>query len=84
MSNAVNLNLCILWEDELRAAARLLHTAHEICEGANTSEEAKDAAASAAYQACMVALWGLRDDHAAVLMASGEIRRFSNPCQESE
>jgi hypothetical protein len=69
MADNVTLHLCVLWEDELREAARLLHAVKKMPEG-----DKRDGMIGAAYQACMVSLWGLTDDRVAVLVGSGEIK----------
>jgi hypothetical protein len=73
MASNANVNLCILWEDEVRTAARLLHELHEA--SGTDDEERESGLASAALVACMTALWGLTDDRAAVILASREIRK---------
>lgn len=70
MTNNVSIALTILWEDELRAASRLLREAHE-----QPDEELRGEMMANAYAACQTALWGLKDDHAIVLLANSEIRR---------
>lgn len=42
MASETNLKLCILWEDELRTAARLLHEMHAEAERADAAERAAD------------------------------------------
>lgn len=68
MPGTANLKLCILWEDELRLASKLLKVAQE------APEDKAAEAGAAAYAACMVALWGLADDANAVLLAAADIR----------
>lgn len=71
MSDNTTIKLCILWEGELRAAARLMHQAH--AEGLD--DETRGEMMNQAFQAAAVALWGLTDDHACVLVGSDEIRK---------
>lgn len=69
MSDATSINLCILWEVELRKASRLIHEAH----ADGLTDEARGIAMSKAFSAATVALWGLTADHACVLVGSDEI-----------
>lgn len=70
MSDATHINLCILWEGELREASRLFMAA------ANEPDEARQRVLiNEAYHAGEAALWGLTDDHACVLVGSDEIRK---------
>lgn len=71
MADHVELSLCILWEEELRTAARLLHRSAD----ESLSEEDRNEAAVQGFSAAMVALWGLTDDRACVLIGSDEIRK---------
>ena len=70
MTDTVKLNLCILWEGELRKAAKLLATA----QATPTGPEQNNAVVTA-YAACLVALHGLTDDHIAVMVGDDAIRR---------
>jgi hypothetical protein len=69
MADKTTLPLCILWEDELRTAARLLAEMNE------AKEEEFNTKASAALNACVVALHGLTDERIAVMLAASTIRR---------
>ena len=71
MSENTTIKLCILWEGELREAARLLHQAH--AEGLD--DDTRSEAMNQAFLAAVTALWGLTDDHACVLVGSDEIRK---------
>lgn len=71
MAENTTIKLCLLWEGELREAARLLQAAH--AEGLD--DEARGVAMAQAFQAAAAALWGLTDDHACVLVGSDEIRK---------
>ena len=71
MADTVKIALCILWEAELRQAARLLATANSLPSGDPDEENA----CMAAYAACATALAGLTDDKAVVMIASDEIRK---------
>ena len=70
MAETVNLNLCILWEDELRTAAKLLREAAAI-----TDDDQRAVAMISAYRACQVALYGLKDEHVVVMIGAGELRK---------
>jgi len=65
-----NMKFCILWEDELRTASKLLHAAEE-CE----DEDQQAALATQAYGACFVALYHLKDDHTLTMLASRDVVR---------
>lgn len=71
VSDAVTLNLCILWEGELREAARLIHEAH----AEDLDDETRGVKMAEAFNAATVALWGLTAEHACVLVGSDEILR---------
>lgn len=71
MSDKVTINLCILWEDELRTAARLL------AEMQAASDDSFQEKARAALQASLTALHGLTDDRTAVMLSSAELRKSS-------
>lgn len=80
MSDNTTIKLCILWEGELREAARLMHQAHD--EGLD--EATRDEMAGRAFAAAAVALWGLTDDHACVLVGSDEIRKSRKRASEGK
>ena len=69
MSSRADMTLCILWEDELRTAARLLEVA-QTCPDEDASK-----AMAAAYGACLVALHGLADEKTAVMVSAPAIRK---------
>jgi hypothetical protein len=69
-SGGAKLNLCILWEEELRTASRLLMELQDDDTDDVWSEKARNA-----LQACMTALWGLTDDKMAVMVGAGELHR---------
>jgi len=68
VSSKAEMTLCILWEDELRTAARLLDVA-QTCPDEDASK-----AMAAAYGACLVALNGLTDEKTAVMVSAPAIR----------
>ena len=68
MSHTANITLCVLWEDELRLAAKLLRAA------ADAPDDDHDLLAQQAYAACQVALWGLTDERHAVILAASDLR----------
>lgn len=72
MASNVETKLVLLWEDEIRAAARALKAAHE------ASEEDWPTLAGVAHAACMTALWGVTDDCPLAMLASSEIRKRAN------
>ena len=75
MSDKATLKLCVLWENELRIASKLIHAVHDL--PAETPEDVKDKAARDAFLAATVALWGLTDDSACVLAAGSLSKRYS-------
>ena len=68
MTAKISLHLCILWEDELRAAARALYAMKEANKD-DFPDKARDA-----LNACLVALHGLKDDRVAVMLGASEVR----------
>ena len=68
MSDKVNIFLCILWEGELRTAARLL----DALQHAPTDEYPQ--CAVAALNACLVALHGLTDEKVAVMLSADTVK----------
>lgn len=70
MSDRATVTLCILWEDELRTASRLLQIANDM------PDDAPDRmiAIQQAWGACSVALAGLSDDKIVVMLGSDAIR----------
>jgi hypothetical protein len=71
VSDKFEVKLCIIWEEELRVAARLLNKLR-----AATDEEFPEIARDA-LNACLTALYGLTDENNAVILsADPEKRRF--------
>ena len=68
MADTQILTLCILWEDELRAAAKLLHEVPTI-----SDDDERAQAMVTAYRACAVALHGLTDDKVVVMISAREL-----------
>lgn len=62
------ISLCVLWEDELRAASRLLKAAHD------APDDQVVEAAQMAYAACEIALGGITDDRHIVMIAPSDLR----------
>ncbi len=73
MASKADIHLVLLWEDELRIAAKALKAAHE------ASNEDFARLGTIALQACMAALWGVTDDCALAMLASSEIRTRVEP-----
>ncbi len=69
MADTSTISLCILWEDELRAAADLLQKANDAPE-----DEMQQSAMQAAWAACSVALHGLTKEKTVVLLAAATVR----------
>ena len=74
MPHAANLKLCVLWEDELRKAAKLLDAAEKIYKRHGETDD-YGKVASMAYAACRVALLGLEDDAQIAMVAKPELRQ---------
>lgn len=74
MPHAANLKLCVLWEDELRKAAKLLDAAEKVYKLEGETDD-YSTVASMAYAACRVALLGLEDDAQIAMVAKPEIRQ---------
>lgn len=71
MTYKANIELCILWEDELRLAAKMLHAMHD-----ENDPEAYREKAVTALQACSTALYGLHDDgKVAVMLGASELHK---------
>lgn len=71
MSDKASITLCILWEGELREAARLLKIANDMPE----KDPSIGKAQAAAWGACSVALHDLTADKIAVMIGAEEIRK---------
>lgn len=70
MSDTAQISLCILWENELREAAKLL------AELRDASDAEYNAKAAAALNACLVALHSLTDEKHPVLISADEVRKY--------
>lgn len=66
--DSVNLNICIVWENEIRAASKLLQAARD-----EKDEDARLQRMTEAYAACEVALYGIHDDSAVVMCGSAQL-----------
>lgn len=71
MSGKGDFQLCVLWEAELRAAARLIERADAL----PPEDPGFGMAAAEAFQACRVALFHVSDERALVLVGSDEIKK---------
>jgi hypothetical protein len=71
MSDSAKVQLCIVWEDELRTAAKLLRA----MEDAETDDDYQ-VAASHALRACCTALWGVADDHCLVMLGAASLHKW--------
>jgi hypothetical protein len=71
MSNSVQVHLCILWEDEIKVAARLLKDVHDYKHtDGETSDQAFGDLVTSALNACMTALWSAEDETRPLLLSS--------------
>jgi len=73
MAAKATLELCILFEDELRKAAKLLKQFDEVAESKYATDAEKSAAAATAFKACRLALWGISDTNV-VMVSSGQLQ----------
>ena len=89
MSVECNTKLIVLWEHELRAAARLVREAMQAMERAidnHDNQTLTDAAQanSEAVLACACALDGLDEDHPVAMLSSAQIREMVAPAAPAE
>ena len=70
MAERSQFQVCIVWEHELRMASKLLKRAYE--EGISESEATHRL--GPALKACLVALWGIDDDAACVLLGAADLQ----------
>ena len=82
MGEHVNIQLCILWEDELRAAAKALRAFAQASE--ETTQAESNQLFRTAVNACLVALWGLTDEHACVMIGAGELNKRAKRSSEPQ
>ena len=73
MSAKATLNLCLLFEDELRKAAKLMKQFDEVAESKYATDAEKSAAAATAFKACRIALYGVNDTNI-VMLSSGQLQ----------
>lgn len=70
MADTPIVQLCILWEDELRQAAELLKAANDLPE----DDPGALKASQQAWAACSVALHGLTAEKSVVMLAHRDVR----------
>ena len=70
MAESSSFKVCILWEEEVRMASRLLKSAY--AEGLTPEEE--QTRLKNALKACLVALWGVDDDAGCVILGSRDLQ----------
>ena len=80
MGEQVNAKLCILWEQEIRAAAKALAALQE--EGIS-DDEYRDRAVRA-LNACLVALHHVDDDAAVVMVAAATVKGLAQVGKKKE
>lgn len=73
MSDSTNIKLCILWEQELRTASKLLAEAAALPEETDEQKRALGLAQELAYHACEVTLHGLTDEAHLVMLAAASL-----------
>ena len=57
-------------------AAELAETKARLREAEQADDETYPAAAGAALQACITALWGVDDDHCLLMLGAASLRKF--------
>ena len=77
MAGGVTLQLCVIWEQELRQAAKALATMHEASD-AEWPEKAR-----IALDACSVALYGLTDERTPVMIGAAKLKEEMLKQQDS-
>jgi hypothetical protein len=81
MAEKMSVKICVVWEHELRVAAKALHNAEmlakEMDQVVNQTAEQKadlkmrwNVAAQEALQACFAALYGCQDDNVAITVSA--------------
>lgn len=70
MAAAASLKMVVLYEDEVRIAAKALDAFRELAADETSGDDAKDQAWIEAARACMVALAGAEDDGATLVLAN--------------
>jgi hypothetical protein len=72
MADAIeSKRIVVLWDEEVRQAAKLLRAWHD-CE----DDKQRDQLAVEAFNACLVALWGIQEDSPLVMLGSSAIKRI--------
>lgn len=78
MSDTAVISLCILWENELREAARLLADLKDARDEEYSSRAVK------ALNACLVALHSLTDEKHPVLISADDVRKYIGGVSKGE
>lgn len=77
MASEAKLEVVILWDNEIREAARLLHAWHD-----SPDKDSRPDLMADAFNACLVALWGVREGTGLVMLGSRDIERLARPSPE--
>jgi len=64
-----NFELAILWESEVRAAAKAMVELNRVLDSAKSTEEERSAALRDAFSACSAALSGADNDYACLVIS---------------
>lgn len=64
------LNLCVLWEQEIRAAAKALEAYRLLSNDETATDEVKAAALVKALQTCHAAVYGAQEDSNCLVLSS--------------
>lgn len=73
MAAEANMKMVVLYEDEVRAAAKAIDQVRELMASESADEEAMDEAWTTAMRACMVALSGAEDTEATLVLANKDV-----------
>lgn len=79
MASTANVKIKVLWANEVREAARLMRQWHD-CK----DEDKQQALMAAAFNAALVALWGIGDDDAVVMLGDKDIQRMVHDSPQLE
>jgi hypothetical protein len=69
MSDTANIRICILWENELKAASKALRAFAD-----KQEDESSNKLLQQAVSACLAALWNIDDDCALAIIGAGSLQ----------
>lgn len=83
MADKVTMSICILWEHELRVAARLLQKLETIPDDEGHSDQRSQCIVDG-YRACQAALYGLRDEIPIAMLSSAPIENTAGRVRKAK